>query len=163
MPTLPLLAGDLRFFASSPALPLWYINLPSTINIEYLVKDWTLITAFLFSLNHKEMLKLRWNGEVPNLPPPPHWRPIYSPNFTALGGSSLLLTRFCWLPLKISGRLPIFEFRGLACMQLMTKISCTWWMMEIVKASWPTRANLSDIQFTICLSSKQAMNLSNIW
>ena len=28
MPTLPLLAGDLRFFASSPALPLWYINLP---------------------------------------------------------------------------------------------------------------------------------------
>ena len=41
MPTLPLLAGDLRFFASSPALPLWYINLPLftfTINIEYLVK-----------------------------------------------------------------------------------------------------------------------------
>ena len=41
MPTLPLLAGDLRFFASSPALPLWYINLlllTSTINIEYLVK-----------------------------------------------------------------------------------------------------------------------------
>ena len=62
MSTLPLLARDLRFFASSPALPLWYINLPlftSTINIEYLVKDWTLITAFLFSLNHKEMLKLR--------------------------------------------------------------------------------------------------------
>ena len=27
MPTLPLLAGDLPFFASSPALPLWYINL----------------------------------------------------------------------------------------------------------------------------------------
>ena len=44
MPTLPLLAGDLRFFASSPALPLWYINLPlftSTINIEYLVKNKT--------------------------------------------------------------------------------------------------------------------------
>ena len=44
MPTLPLLAGDLRFFAASPALPLWYINLPlftSTINIEYLVKDKT--------------------------------------------------------------------------------------------------------------------------
>ena len=43
-PTLPLLAGDLRFFASSPALPLWYINLPlftSTINIEYLVKNKT--------------------------------------------------------------------------------------------------------------------------
>ena len=42
MPTLSLLAGDLRFFASSPALPLWYINLPlftSTINIEYLVKN----------------------------------------------------------------------------------------------------------------------------
>ena len=44
MPTVPLLAGDLRFFASSPALPLWYINLPlftSTINIEYLVKNKT--------------------------------------------------------------------------------------------------------------------------
>ena len=44
MPTLPLLAGDLRFFASSPALPLWYISLPlftSTINIEYLVKNKT--------------------------------------------------------------------------------------------------------------------------
>ena len=43
-PTLPLLAGDLRFFASSPALPLWYINLllfTSTINIEYLVKNKT--------------------------------------------------------------------------------------------------------------------------
>ena len=42
MSTLPLLAGDLRFFASSPALLLWYINLPlftSTINIEYLVKN----------------------------------------------------------------------------------------------------------------------------
>ena len=41
MPTLPLLVGDLRFFASSPALPFWYINLllfTSTINIEYLVK-----------------------------------------------------------------------------------------------------------------------------
>ena len=44
MPTLPLLAGDLRFFASSPALLLWYINLPlftCTINIEYLVKNKT--------------------------------------------------------------------------------------------------------------------------
>ena len=44
MPTLPLLAGDLRFFASSRALPLWYINLPlftSNINIEYLVKNKT--------------------------------------------------------------------------------------------------------------------------
>jgi len=44
MPTLPLLAGDLRFFALSPALPLWYVNLPlfkSTINIEYLVKNKT--------------------------------------------------------------------------------------------------------------------------
>ena len=44
MPTLPLLAGDLRFFASSPALSLWYINLllfTSTINIEYLVKNKT--------------------------------------------------------------------------------------------------------------------------
>jgi len=44
MPTLPLLAGDLRSFAPSPALPLWYINLPlftSTINIEYLVKNKT--------------------------------------------------------------------------------------------------------------------------
>ena len=42
--TLPLFAGDLRFFASSPALPLWYINLPlftSTINIEYSVKNKT--------------------------------------------------------------------------------------------------------------------------
>ena len=40
MPTLPLLAGDLRFFALSPALPLWYINLPlfkSTTNIEYVI------------------------------------------------------------------------------------------------------------------------------
>ena len=36
MPTLLLLAGDLRFFVSSPALPLWYINLPlftSTIKL----------------------------------------------------------------------------------------------------------------------------------
>ena len=44
MPILPLLAGDLCFFASSPALPLRYINLPlftSTINIEYLVKNKT--------------------------------------------------------------------------------------------------------------------------
>ena len=44
MPTLPLLAGDLRLFAASHALPLWYINLPlftSTINIEYLVKNKT--------------------------------------------------------------------------------------------------------------------------
>ena len=35
---------DLPFFASSPSLPLWYINLPlftSTINIEYLVKNKT--------------------------------------------------------------------------------------------------------------------------
>ena len=43
-PTLPLLAGDLCFLASSPALLLWYINLPlftSTINIEYLVKNKT--------------------------------------------------------------------------------------------------------------------------
>ena len=42
MPTLPLLAGDLRFFALSPALLLWYINLPlftSTIITEYLVKN----------------------------------------------------------------------------------------------------------------------------
>ena len=42
--TIQLLAGDLRFFASSPALLLWYINLPlfaSTINIEYLVKNKT--------------------------------------------------------------------------------------------------------------------------
>ena len=42
--TLPLLAEDLRFFASSPALPLWYINVPlftSTVNIEYLVKNKT--------------------------------------------------------------------------------------------------------------------------
>ena len=49
MPTLPLLAGDLRFFASSPALPLWYINLPlftSTINIEYLVKNKRLSLRF---------------------------------------------------------------------------------------------------------------------
>ena len=41
MPSLPLLVGDLRFFASFPALQLWYIHLPlftSTINIEYLVK-----------------------------------------------------------------------------------------------------------------------------
>ena len=44
MPTIPLLAGDLYFFASSPALPLWFINVPlftSTINIEYLVKNKT--------------------------------------------------------------------------------------------------------------------------
>ena len=44
VPTLPLLVGDLRFFASSPALPLWYINVPlftSTVNIEYLVKNKT--------------------------------------------------------------------------------------------------------------------------
>ena len=44
MPTLPLLAGDLRFFALSPALRLCYINLPlvtSTINTEYLVKNKT--------------------------------------------------------------------------------------------------------------------------
>ena len=44
MPTLPLLAGDLRSFSSSPTLPLCYINLPlftSTINIEYLVKNKT--------------------------------------------------------------------------------------------------------------------------
>ena len=44
MPTLLLLVGDFRFFASSPALPLWFINLPlfkSTINIEYLVKNKT--------------------------------------------------------------------------------------------------------------------------
>ena len=34
--------------------------------------------------------------------------------------------------------------------------------METVKASWPTRANLSDIQFAICPSSKQAMDLSNV-
>jgi len=52
MPTLPLLAGDLRFFASSPALLLWYINLPlftSTINIEYLVKN---KTALVWNLAH---------------------------------------------------------------------------------------------------------------
>ena len=44
MPTRLLLAGDLRFFGLSPALPLWYINLPlftSAINIEYLVKNKT--------------------------------------------------------------------------------------------------------------------------
>ena len=44
MPTLLLLVGDFRFFASFPALPLWFINLPlftSTINIEYLVKNKT--------------------------------------------------------------------------------------------------------------------------
>ena len=38
------LAGDLRFFASSPTLPLLYINLllfTSTINVEYLVKNET--------------------------------------------------------------------------------------------------------------------------
>ena len=36
----------LRFFASSPAIPLWYINLPlftSTINIEYSVKNKTVL------------------------------------------------------------------------------------------------------------------------
>ena len=37
MPTLPLSAGDLRVFASSPALPLF----TSTINIDYLVKNIT--------------------------------------------------------------------------------------------------------------------------
>ena len=41
-------------------------------------------------------------------------------------------------------------------------------MMETVQAflkvfSWPTRANVFDTQFAICLSSKHAMNLSNIW
>ena len=44
MPTLPLLVGDLRFFALSPTLLLCYINLPlftSPINIEYLVKNKT--------------------------------------------------------------------------------------------------------------------------
>ena len=52
MPTLPLLAGDLRFFASFPALPLWYINLlvvNPTINIEYLVKN---KTNFVWDLAH---------------------------------------------------------------------------------------------------------------
>ena len=38
MPTLPLSAGDLRVFASSPALPLFFT---STINIDYLVKNIT--------------------------------------------------------------------------------------------------------------------------
>ena len=37
MPTLPLSAGDLRVFASSPALPLF----TSTINIDYSVKNIT--------------------------------------------------------------------------------------------------------------------------
>ena len=49
MPTLPLLAGDLRFFVLSPALPLWYLNLPLftfTINIEYLVKTTSLNLRF---------------------------------------------------------------------------------------------------------------------
>ena len=40
----PAFGGRLALFASSPALPLRYINLPlvtSTINIEYLVKNKT--------------------------------------------------------------------------------------------------------------------------
>ena len=46
MPTLPLLAGDLRFFASSPAPPALVHKSPSfyvhhKINIEYLVKNKT--------------------------------------------------------------------------------------------------------------------------
>ena len=51
MPTLPLLARDLHFFASSPTLLLWYINLPlftSTINMEYLVKTKTDLFAVQF-------------------------------------------------------------------------------------------------------------------
>ena len=42
MPTLPLLVGDLRFFTSSPTLPLWYINLPlftCTTNIDMSLLD----------------------------------------------------------------------------------------------------------------------------
>ena len=33
----PLLAGDLHFFALSPTLPLWYLNLPlfTPTNIKY--------------------------------------------------------------------------------------------------------------------------------
>ena len=34
MPSLPLLAGDLRFFASSPPLPLWYVSLPLFTALE---------------------------------------------------------------------------------------------------------------------------------
>ena len=58
MPTLPLLAGDLCFFASSPALPLWYINLPlftSTINIEQLVRNKTdFLLVLLFHTPSRE-------------------------------------------------------------------------------------------------------------
>ena len=63
-PTLPLLAGDLRFFASSPALPLWYRNLSlftSTINkTNFLLvllchtpsrEDRTRIAPLFFALN----------------------------------------------------------------------------------------------------------------
>ena len=51
MPTLPLLAGELCFFSSSPALPLWYINVPlftCTLNIEYLVKSETDFVCVFF-------------------------------------------------------------------------------------------------------------------
>ena len=40
VPTLPLLAEDLRFFASSPALPLWYINVP--LFTSTVIKYWIL-------------------------------------------------------------------------------------------------------------------------
>ena len=143
MPTLLLLAGVLRSFASCPALPLWYINFllfTSTINIEYLVKikqtsslsfcvmlpldKIDKIVPFFFPLN---LLKC-WNygGRVkPPPPPPPHWSPKYSLDATALGGSLLLLTRFCWLPLKISWRLHIFVLWGLAS-HLLSDCSLTW-------------------------------------
>ena len=55
------------------------------------------------------MLKLWWKGD----PPSP---PTEALNATPLGGSSLLRTGLCWLPLKICRHLPLFALRGLAGM-----------------------------------------------
>ena len=64
MPILPLLEEDLRFFALSPALPLWYINLPlfmSTINIKYLVKNKTDLVSVRFSPYLAQNLNLSYS------------------------------------------------------------------------------------------------------
>ena len=122
MPTLPLLAGDLRFFASSPALPLF----TSTINMEYLVKDWTLITAFLFLLNHKEMLKLRWNGESP----PPH--PTEGLYIALISQPSEAL-RCCW---HGSAGCP---WRFLDVSRFLNSVGwhvCGWWPKLVALGEW---------------------------
>ena len=64
-----LLAGDLCFFASSPTLPHWYLNLPlfTSTNIEYLFNTWrvtTLSRVIILENSNWELIRHPWKTKI---------------------------------------------------------------------------------------------------